>query len=191
MPNFNSHTLSVIKRLLTRLFFLPMLLVTLLIAPVLAQDFTEYTMGSGDEIKITVYDEDNLQLETRLSDTGVFNYPFLGDIKATGLTVQQLEQRIVNGLKPDYLIAPDVTVRILEYRKFYINGEVSKPSAYPFSPGLTLRKAISLAGGFTARASKTKLFIISDNSSSKEPVKASLDTPIKPGDIITIEQSFF
>ncbi len=175
-----------------------------------AQGLSKYTMGSGDIISITVYEEEDLSMELRLSDTGVFNYPFLGDIKATGLTVKQLEQLIVSSLKPDYLINPDVTVRILEYRKFYIHGEVRSPAAYPFSPGLTLRKAVSLAGGFTARASKSKFFILSDSSSNSqlesdakipatddknknepEPVQATLNTPIKPGDIIKIEQSFF
>lgn len=189
MPNFISGHLFGINYLIAQLFIV--LMCSTFIAPVIAQDLSEYTLGSGDVIKITVYDENDLALETRLSDTGVFNYPFLGDIKATGLTIQQLEQKLINGLKPDYLIAPDVTVRIMEYRNFYITGEVKKPAAYPFSPGLTLRKAVSLAGGFTARASKTKLSIISDNDTSKKPVAATLDTSINPGDIITVEQSFF
>ena len=60
-----------------------------------------------------------------------------------------------------------------------------------FKPGLTLRKAIALAGGFTERASKSKLSVIRDADADRTPQQASLETRIMPGDLITIEQSFF
>ena len=79
---------------------------------------------------------------------------------------------------------------VVEYRPFFINGEVRNPGSYPFQPGLTLDKAIALAGGLTDRASTRKMFV-QKASSSDEQAKASLSTPISPGDIISISEGFF
>lgn len=152
---------------------------------------SDYRLGSGDEIKITVYDEPDLSLEIPLSDAGTISYPFLGEIKVLGLTVGELERTIRDGLKGDYLVNPDVTVSVLKYRQFYIHGEVESPGGFPYVPGITLRKAVALAGGFTERASKRKIYVIRESSGTKEPRSMSLDEEVQPGDIITVEQSFF
>lgn len=151
-----------------------------------------YTLGSGDTLRIFVFGEPDLSFdEIRLTDSGSFSYPFLGDISAKGKTSSQVEETIIAGLKGDYLIDPKVNVSIVEYRPFYMNGEVKKPGGYPFKPGLTLRKAIALAGGFTERASRKKFKLIRDNQRGKPLSVDDLETRIYPGDIITIEESFF
>jgi len=151
----------------------------------------QYLLGTGDMIRIQVYDEQDLYLESRVSDTGTISYPFLGELKVQGLSLAGLEELITSRLKGDYLINPKVSIDIVEYRQFYINGEVEESGGFPYQPGLTVRKAISLAGGFKERASKDKIFIVHDNSTTGEPTKATLDTDVRPGDTITIEQSFF
>lgn len=156
-----------------------------------ADGLSGYTLGSGDKIRIQVYGEDDLTIEAQLSDAGTLSYPFLGELKLLGLTVGQLQTKIIEGLKGDYLIDPKVTITILEYRQFYVNGEVKKPGGFPFQPGLTVSKAVSLAEGFTERASKANIFIISDGDTTHTPRRVTLTSPVKPGDIITIEQSFF
>lgn len=153
--------------------------------------WSEYVLGSGDLVRIQVYGEPDLTVETQLSDTGVIAYPFLGEIKLLGMTVGELQKRITSGLLGDYLIDPKVTVSILQYRQFYVNGEVTRPGGFTFQPGLTVRKAISLAGGFTERASKREIYVITEADISQQPKKVTLNSTIKPGDIITIEQSFF
>ncbi|GLQ30288.1 polysaccharide biosynthesis/export family protein [Litoribrevibacter albus] len=153
--------------------------------------FSEYTLGSGDLIKILVYGEEDLTVETRIRDAGTLSFPFLGEFKVLGMTVNQLQTRISDGLRGDYLVDPRVTVSILEYRQFFINGEVKKPGGFSFQPGLTVRKAVSLAGGFTERANKRNIFIISENDVLRTPRSVSLGEALKPGDIITVEQSFF
>lgn len=153
--------------------------------------FSEYTLGSGDQIKIQVYGEEDLTVESRLSDAGTVSFPFLGELNVLGLTVGRLQSLIDRGLRGDYLIDPKVSVTILEYRQFFINGEVKKPGGFSFQPGLTVRKAVSLAGGFTERASKSNIFIISDSDKSNTSKNVLLGSPIRPGDIITVEQSFF
>jgi len=153
---------------------------------------SQYRLGSGDVISINVFGEEDLSFEQiRLTDAGTFSYPFLGEVRANGKTAAELEQQIVAGLKGDYLVDPRVSVSILEYREFFVNGEVKNPGGYPFKPGLTLRKAIALAGGLSERASESKMSVIRDSDPERKPVRATLDTPIMPGDIITIEQSFF
>lgn len=159
-----------------------------------AQEFAsgaEYELGSGDQIRIQVYNEEDLYLEARVSDSGTISYPFLGELKVTGLTPPALEALISNRLQGDYLIDPKVSVDIIEYRPFYVNGEVEEPGHFPFQPGITVRKAISVAGGFKERASQDKIFIIRDADDSQVPTRARLDEYIQPGDIITVEQSFF
>ena len=151
-----------------------------------------YELGAGDRISIRVYGEEDLTIESQLSDAGTLSYPFLGELKISGLTVGQLQEKITQGLKGDYLIDPKVTVTIAQYRQFYINGEVNSPGGFPFQPGLTVRKAVSLAGGFTERASHSRIYIISDKEGDGgDNEKVSLNDMVKPGDIITVEQSFF
>ena len=149
-----------------------------------------YILDSGDLVRIQVYGESDLTLETRLSDSGTISYPFLGQIRVAGMTLERLRETITEGLSGDYLLNPRVNVTILEYRQFFINGEVRNPGGFPYQPGLTVRKAISIAGGFTERASRDEIFIIPDSRAGKQK-QVDLNAPVQPGDIITIEQSFF
>ncbi|GGC06652.1 hypothetical protein GCM10011352_36090 [Marinobacterium zhoushanense] len=179
-----------IQRAVTR--FLLLLSLVLCSVTGWAAGDAQYRLGSGDVISINVFGEEDLSFEQiRMTDAGTFSYPFLGEVRALGLTAAEVEQRIIKGLKGDYLIDPKVSVSILEYRDFFVNGEVKEPGGYPFKPGLTLRKAVALAGGFTERASKSKMSIIREQGSDKRTFNADLDTRVLPGDIITIEQSFF
>ena len=116
-----------------------------------------HKLGPGDQIVINVFGEDDLSMDFRLNDTGTLNYPFLGELEVAGLSVVELEQLITNGLKGPYLVNPDVTVSIAEYRPFYMYGEIEEPGGRPYQPGLPLEKAIALGGGFTERAAKGKL----------------------------------
>ncbi|MBU6952248.1 MULTISPECIES: polysaccharide biosynthesis/export family protein [unclassified Hahella] len=155
------------------------------------EGLSEYTLGSGDYVRVQVYGESDLTLEARLSDAGTVSYPFLGEIKVLGLTVSRLQELIANGLRDGYLVDPKVSVTILEYRKFFINGEVKNPGGFSYQPGLTVRKAASLAGGFTNRANKNKIFIITENDPNQTQRPADQSTRVHPGDIIIVEESFF
>jgi protein involved in polysaccharide export with SLBB domain len=157
-----------------------------------APELSSYKLGSGDMISVRVLGEDDLRREkVRLSDAGTLSFPVLGEIRVKGMTVGALEEYITKGLKGRYLLNPQVTVAIEEYRNFYVNGMVEKPGGYPFSPGLTVRKAVTLAGGFKERASREKLNIIRDDDPKQTPRRVDMNTPVLPGDILTIEESFF
>jgi len=74
---------------------------------------------------------------------------------------------------------------------FYISGEVNKPDGYPCRPGLTMREAISLAGGLTERASERKIDIISKDGTERAVEDDVMSTKIESGDSIRVKQSFF
>lgn len=177
------------EKSLRTLLWLVVLFTGLMSVQANAED-ASYQLGSGDLIRIQVYGEDDLTLEARITDSGTISYPFLGQIQVAGRTLGQLQTFIVNGLKGDYLLDPKVSVTILGYRQFYVNGEVKKPGGFSYEPGLTIRKAISLAGGLTERASTSKIYVIPESSPNQQK-SADMNTRVNPGDIITIEQSFF
>jgi polysaccharide biosynthesis/export protein VpsN len=157
-----------------------------------APDASTYKLGAGDVISIRVLGEDDLRREkVRLSDAGTVSFPVLGELKVKGLTVGALEEMITRGLKGRYLVNPQVTVMLEEYRNYFVNGHVEKPGGYPYVPGLTVRKAISIAGGFKERAARDKINIIREEDATNTPKRVDLNALVSPGDILTIEESFF
>lgn len=166
-------------------------LIIILACAVSHSSLAEYRLGIGDKIKIDVYDEIDLGVTTTLSQSGNISYPFLGDLKIAGLTPKEVEQLIITGLKGAYLVDPQVSVTILEYRSFYINGEIKQSGSYPYQPGLTVRKAISLAGGFTDKASRAKITVIREQDSQNISTSVALDDLVNPGDTVIVGQGFF
>lgn len=156
-----------------------------------ASELAQYTLGSGDIIGINVFGEEDLSFEIRLSNVGVLRYPFLGDIQLTGKTVGEIEKLIDEGLRGDYIIDPSVSVIVIEYRPFFIDGEVQEPGGYPFQPGLSLDKAVALAGGFTERANKKSMSIRRQIDGQETLIELNADGTVFPGDIITIGSRFF
>jgi len=153
---------------------------------------TDYRLSSGDVISITVFAEPDLSFESlKLNDAGSFSYPFLGEVNAQGLTALQLQNKIATKLEDGYLVNPKVSVSILEYRQFYISGEVKQPGGYPYQPGLTVRRAAALAGGLTERASERRITVIREADKNKKPEYVSMEDRVMPGDTITVGQGFF
>lgn len=148
-------------------------------------------MGVADLVRIQVHDEPDLLVETRLDEKGTLTYPFLGEIRVVGLSVRELERRITTGLKAGYLVSPEVRVQVLEYRPFYVNGEVKKPGGYPYVPGLTVQKAVSLAGGMTQLASKNKIYVVRERNANGQREGIRLDGVVNPGDTLIVEEGLF
>ena len=170
----------------------PLVLFWLAAAAALAQPTDGvYRLGPGDRIIIKVFGEEDLSMDFRLNDTGRLNYPFLGELVVQGLTVAELEQRITRGLRGSYLRDPAVTVSIAEYRPFFLYGEVQKPGGIPYQPKLTVERAIALGGGFTERASRSKIEVVRAGDPNHKAVRVELSDPVFPGDVITVKQSFF
>lgn len=153
---------------------------------------SNYKLASGDVITIRVFGEEDLSREKiKLTDAGTVFYPVLGEIQVLGKTVGELEKLITDGLRGRYLVNPRVAVSVDDYRQFFVNGQVDKPGAYAYQPGLTVAKAVAIAGGFKERASQNKMFVIREVDVKKTKEKVELGTSLGPGDILTIEESFF
>ena len=149
-----------------------------------------YVLGPGDKISIKVFGQDDLTIESFLGNSGKINYPFLGEINIAGLSIKAVEQIITAGLKGDYLVSPNVYAQVIEYRPFYIHGEVKKPGGYAYHPGMTVNQAVALAGGLTERADKDGISLSQEGDKSNKET-ATLDRKVNAGDTITIEQRFF
>lgn len=157
-----------------------------------AQADAQYKLSSGDIIKINVFGEPDLSFaEIRLNDAGTFSYPFVGEVDAKGKTPSEIRRLLTDELKKGYLIDPRVSVSVLSYREFFISGEVKTPGGYPYRPGLTLERAIALAGGLTERGSDKRITVVRSTGGERTIKKAALDTKVMPGDTITIDQGFF
>jgi protein involved in polysaccharide export with SLBB domain len=172
-------------------FFTVAFMLLLALMPITTYAETQnYRLGAGDTIVIKVYGEEALTLETQITNSGNVNYPFLGSLKLSGLSIKEAEKLVYDGLKGDYFIEPNVFVGMVEYRPFYIHGEVKQPGGYPYQPGMTVNQAVALAGGFTERASQEKIDI-SREGSKVESERGNINSVIQAGDTITIEQRFF
>jgi protein involved in polysaccharide export with SLBB domain len=150
-----------------------------------------YHLGPGDSVSIQVFGEGDLSRNVKLGEDGRINYAFVGQVELAGQTIAEVEKTITDKLLGDYLINPQVSVTMAEYRPFFINGEVRSPGSFAYQPGLTISRAISLAGGLTERASDRKIFLIRDGQGEADRFRVDLDQEVRPGDTISIEQSFF
>ncbi|MFK8011916.1 MAG: polysaccharide biosynthesis/export family protein [Marinicellaceae bacterium] len=164
------------------------LLITLTI---LASYSQAYNVAPGDVLRLEVYGEPELAMDVTVDATGVIEYPFVDKINVAGRIVDDIKNEIVTKLKDGYFINPQVTVFVKSFKPFFIQGEVNSPGSYSFELGLTVRKAIALAGGLTERASKKKIYLTKSSDASKEEVRVSMDQEIESGDVILIKESFF
>ena len=128
-------------------------------------------------------------MNLKLDEAGTFNYPYLGTLMAKGKTILGLKQEITEGLLQDILVNPSVNISIVSYRDFYIGGEVKRSGGYPYQPGLTVKQAITLAGGVTEWASSSKYEILREGA--QKPLIADNNTLVRPGDTITILEGLF
>jgi polysaccharide export outer membrane protein len=154
---------------------------------------SEYTLGSGDKLRITVFGEERLTGEYAVSGNGVVAFPLIGDVPAGDLSVTQLQEAIRTKLAAGYLRDPRVSVEVLDFRPYYISGEVNTPGKYPYTNGLTVQQAVATAGGFTYRANKKRIAIKRSQESTEQTVELRNGTPvyIRPGDTIRVLERFF
>jgi polysaccharide export outer membrane protein len=151
----------------------------------------DYHLSVDDQISVSIFNEPELSIENvKISTSGRISMPLIGQVNVKGFTVTALEDELVSLYLKGYLKKPNVTVTITEYRPFYINGEVKQPGSYAYRKGLTVQKAVTLAGGFTERASTKSISLKSedDDTSTKSVLLADA---VKPGDVLTIGTSFF
>lgn len=150
-----------------------------------------YRLGSGDQLKITVYGEERLTGVFPVNGEGKIAYPLLGELTAAGKTLQDLEGEIRSGLADGYVNNPSITVEIANYRPYYILGEVAKPGEYAFVDGLSIFSAVARAGGFTYRADQRRIYIRHNAGKAEKEYRLDGDTPVQPGDTVRVGERTF
>ena len=172
--------------------------VVLLPMPVHAQD---YRLGPDDVLEITVYREDELYREVRISSSGSISFPLLGDVKAEGLTTNELEKTLEEKLLK-FLKKPQVTVFIKEYSTISVTGQVNEPGSFPLRGELSVIEAIGMAKGFTKVAGQNDVKIMRMENGQKKTITVKVndisrrgdktkDVPLRRGDIVYVPESLF
>ena len=173
-----------------------LLLLSLLLIPPFgwaqpADDDSVYRLGNGDKIRVTVFGEEDLSGTFVVDGKGAIAMPLIGEVALGGVALREAEQRIVDKLLDGFLRQPQVSIEVLNFRPFYILGEVKKPGSYPYVDGMTVLNAVALAGGFTYRANKDRIVVTRAADPQKREQELEPGVRVFPGDMIRIKERFF
>lgn len=167
----------------------PVTLADLQDAPV--RSIPEYKLGPSDKLRVNVFGEEALTGEFLVGASGKVSLPLIGEVQAQGLTIAQFQEEVAQALRQGYINEPRVSAEVLNYRPFYILGEVNKPGEYPYSTNLTVLNAVATAEGFTYRADTRRVYIKRADGASEQAYPLSSTTQVAPGDTIRIGERFF
>ncbi|MBO0902421.1 polysaccharide biosynthesis/export family protein [Jiella sonneratiae] len=150
-----------------------------------------YRLDSGDRLKIIVFGEDGLTNTYTVDKAGFVAFPLVGDVPARGRSPEQVQAEITQRLADGYLVKPDVTVEVDQYRPFFIMGEVTNGGQYNYVPGMTVQNAVAIAGGFTPRAEQENADVTRQNSGRIVTGRALPSDPLMPGDTVYVRERWF
>lgn len=151
-----------------------------------------YNLGNGDRLRVTVFGEEDMSGEFLVDSTGQVSIPLVGEVPAAGRTVRdfrrELETRLVDG---GILLKPRVSAEVINFRPYYILGEVGLPGEYPYADALTVLNAVATAQGFSYRANKKTIGILGVGDTEEQLVRLTPDLKVRPGDTIRIRERVF
>jgi polysaccharide export outer membrane protein len=152
--------------------------------------YPTYRLGSGDQLRVIVFGQDNLSRLYNVDSSGSVALPLIGPIRARGLTPAQLANDIAHELKQKYVKDPKVSVEVETYRPFFILGEVNKRQ-YPYVNAMTVEAAVAIAEGYTERAKQRMVRLTRKFGGVMSTVMVPPDYPVQPGDTIYVMERFF
>ena len=136
--------------------------------------------------------QEEISGEYEIGNTGTLAMRLIGEIVVGNMTIAELQQSLTETLAREYLVDPLVTIEVLNYRPFFILGEVNAPGSYAYVGGIDARMAVAIAGGFTRRARDTSVVLIrKDETGNEVKYRVALDIPVLPGDTLEIERRLF
>ncbi|WP_374590506.1 polysaccharide export protein EpsE [Aquabacterium sp.] len=167
-----------------------------------ATNIAEYVLGPGDVIKVSVYQNPDLQSETRVSESGVISFPLIGAVKVGGLTITQAEKLIADSLRTgNFVKQPQVSILVELFRgnQASVLGNVNKPGRYPLETAdMRLSDLLATAGGIAATGSDLVVLTgkrngqsirqVIDLPDSFAPGKRANDPIIQNGDVIWVDR---
>lgn len=163
---------------------------------------SDYQIGPGDALRITVYQSPDLTLDTRVSEAGIISYPLLGTVKLGGLSISQAEKTISDGLvRGNFLKNPQVSIIVTQVRgnQASVLGLVNKPGRFPLeTSGMRLTDLLALAGGVAPGGSD---IVTLTGTRNGKPLRTEIDLPslfaagggakdpiIQDGDVIYVDR---
>jgi polysaccharide export outer membrane protein len=150
-----------------------------------------YVLGAGDQVRVTVYGQESLTNLYSIDQAGSIAFPLIGSVAAKGYTSAQLEGEIAKKLREGYLRNPDVSVEVAQYRPIFVMGEVGASGQYSYVPGMTIQKAIAVAGGFSPRAQQDIVDVTREINGKVMTAPLNTSDPVLPGDAIYVRERLF
>jgi polysaccharide biosynthesis/export protein len=147
-----------------------------------------YTLDAGDVVRVSVYGDDSLSKTYKVDDDGTLSFPLVGPVRVRGLTTSQAGGALAAALANGFMRNPNVAVEIDTYRPFFIQGAVKNGGQFPYVPGMTVRAAISTAGGYSDTANRNRATIYRKDGQQMQQAGVDLDFPVYPGDTIVIAE---
>lgn len=149
----------------------------------------QHLIAPGDAISLTVFGEPDLSAENvRVPQVGRVSFPLIGSVEVVGKTTSQVEQSVAELLSQGYVRNPRLSVTIFSYRPIFIRGAVANTGAFPFTEGLTIAKAIALAGGSKNSAKRQGVSILRDGNVIRQGVSINSQMQIASGDVISVDE---
>ena len=138
----------------------------------------DYKLAPGDAIKVNVYQNPDLSIETRVSESGVIRYPLVGNVNVGGLSIGEAENRIAQQLRAkDILKQPQVNIVLLQVRGNQVSvlGQVQKPGRFPLETNtVRVSDMLALAGGVTPTGDDV---VVVTGTRNGQPLRKSIDIP--------------
>jgi len=150
-----------------------------------------YRLGAGDKVRITVFGEEDLSREYQVGSEGTVSLSLIGQVRAESLTLVEFEEAVAERLRDGFIKEPSVSVEVVNYRPFYIYGEVGEAGEYPYQAGMSVLNAVAVAGGYSYRANTRDVFITRKGLRDGVRYPASQETIVMPGDVIRVPERLF
>lgn len=158
--------------------------------PSLARAQSSYKLGTGDKLRVTVFGEEDASGEYEVDAAGAISVRLLGRVQVKGMSVSEVEQTLIDQYRSrGFFKNPRISIELTNLRPFFILGEVEKRGSYPYVNGLTVAQAVAIAGGYTYRASRSRITIQRVGAAHEAP--AQENDLVYPGDIIRVPERFF
>ncbi len=150
-----------------------------------------YLLDSGDRLRVAVFGQQNLSRVYSVDGGGYISMHLIGALRVRGKTRFQLENHIAEKLQKKYIKDPKVTVEIVNYRPFFILGEVRTAGQFPYVNGMTVQTAVAIAGGYSPRANEQKVQLTRRLGDRSQTHSVPTNFPVRPGDTIYVQERFF